>query len=408
MIALMGSGELTVTMVEVHKEILRRLGAAPKAFFLDTPAGFQLNADELSQRAIDYFRVKVGYPMAVVSFKSKDLPVLVAERAFRKLKEADYVLVGPGSPTYAAWQWKGTPIPDILRRRIKGGACLVAASAAALTVGRFTLPVYEIYKVGQKLHWAEGLDLLGHFGLNLVVVPHWNNAEGGTHDTRCCFMGESRFKMLESMLPEDVSVLGLDEHTACIIDFDRQEVSVKGIGTVTLRYRALERIFLRGEQFSLEALSMGAAGTSKVAPPLGGAALESATNPETGFWDIVHALDVQFQRGLEDDPKDAANALLQLERLIWQAQQEMEIPEVVSQAREVFRECLVLLGTHLASVPRNRQECLTPLLKELLALRADFRKNKQWREADAIRDCLNRVNIDVDDAQEGSRWRLNF
>ncbi|MGO9612941.1 MAG: Type 1 glutamine amidotransferase-like domain-containing protein [Dissulfurispiraceae bacterium] len=407
-IALMGSGELTVTMVEVHKEILRRLGTAPKAFFLDTPAGFQLNADELSQRAMDYFRVKVGYPMAVVSFKSKDLPVLIAERTFRKLKEADYVLVGPGSPTYAARQWNGTPIPDILRKRIKGGACLVAASAAALTVGRFTLPVYEIYKVGQELHWAEGLDLLGHFGLNLVVVPHWNNAEGGTHDTRCCFMGESRFKMLESMLPEDVSVLGLDEHTACIIDFDREEVSVKGIGTVTLRYRAFERIFLKGEQFPMEALSRRADDISQVAQPSGEIASKPAINPETDFWDTIHALEVQFQVGLENDPKDATNALLQMERRIWQAQQEMEIPEVVSQAREVLRECLVLLGTHLASAPRDMQDCLTPLLKELLTLRAEFRKNKQWREADAIRDCLNRVNIEIDDTQEGSRWRLTF
>jgi len=56
----------------------------------------------------------------------------------------------------------------------------VAASAAALTIGRFTLPVYEIYKVGQDIHWVDGLDILSQFGLHLVVVPHWNNAEGGT------------------------------------------------------------------------------------------------------------------------------------------------------------------------------------------------------------------------------------
>jgi hypothetical protein len=42
MIALMGSGELTATMVEVHKELLGRVAAVPRAVFLDTPAGFQL------------------------------------------------------------------------------------------------------------------------------------------------------------------------------------------------------------------------------------------------------------------------------------------------------------------------------------------------------------------------------
>ena len=60
-IVLMGSGELTATMVEVHKEQLDRCGASSKAVFLDAPAGFQLNVDQISRRAIDYFK-KRGTP----------------------------------------------------------------------------------------------------------------------------------------------------------------------------------------------------------------------------------------------------------------------------------------------------------------------------------------------------------
>ena len=98
-------------------------------------------------------------------------------------------------------------MPEILTQCVTNGGCLVAASAAALTVGRLTLPVYEIYKVGHDLHWVEGMDILGQFGFDLVVIPHWNNAEGGTHDTRFCFMGEPRFRRLESLIPEEVPVL---------------------------------------------------------------------------------------------------------------------------------------------------------------------------------------------------------
>ena len=47
--------------------------------------------------------------------------------------EADFVLIGPGSPTYAVRQWKQTPIPEILIKNVMEGGCLVAASAAALT-----------------------------------------------------------------------------------------------------------------------------------------------------------------------------------------------------------------------------------------------------------------------------------
>ena len=51
-IVLMGSGELTSTMVGVHKQMLSLKEGSPKAVFLDTPAGFQLNADEISKRVL--------------------------------------------------------------------------------------------------------------------------------------------------------------------------------------------------------------------------------------------------------------------------------------------------------------------------------------------------------------------
>ena len=255
MIVLMGSGELTATMVEVHKELLGRLASAPRAVFLDTPAGFQLNVDQISEKARDYFQSHVRQTLEIASFKSNEsISPFDAEQAYQTLRAADYVLIGPGSPTYAVRQWQTSSIPKILTDLIKGGGCLVAASAAALTVGRFTLPVYEIYKVGQELHWVDGMDLLKHFGFNLVVVPHWNNAEGGNHDTRFCFMGKPRFEQLVAALPPDVSIFGLDEHTACVLDFESNQATIKGIGQVTLQRSGQQMAYESGEQFSLDVL----------------------------------------------------------------------------------------------------------------------------------------------------------
>src|SRR5512134_1796940 len=158
-IVLMGSGELTATMVQVYKDMLARRGASAQAVFLDTPAGFQLNSDQIAARAAEYFRTQVGHTLSLASFKSKETATsFESERALITLRQADLILIGPGSPTYAVRQWSGTPIPEIIAQRLEVGACLVAASAAALTVGRFTLPVYEIYKVGADLYWAEGID----------------------------------------------------------------------------------------------------------------------------------------------------------------------------------------------------------------------------------------------------------
>jgi peptidase E len=408
MIVLMGSGELTATMVEVHKEILGRLAGDRKAVFLDTPAGFQLNADELSQRAVEYFRNHVRHPLSVVSYKSKTMSPLEAEKAFRALREAEYVIVGPGSPTYAVKQWKESPIPEILARRIEQGSCFVAASAAALTVGMFTMPVYEIYKVGEELRWEEGMNILGHFGMNYVVIPHWNNAEGGTHDTRCCFVGEPRFKILSALLPEEVGVLGLDEHTACIIDFETGEAEVRGIGSVIVRNGNKEKIFSRGARFSLDVLRGIAVHENWQKEAEAQPRLQPESKGETeGFWDTVHKIENTFNRGLDESPEDATNAILELDRIIWKAKQDLENEEFIIQAREIFREMIVLLGNRLVSSPGSAEACLAPLVEELLVLRKSFRNNKQWEEADMVRDCLKRVKIIIEDTPEGSQWKMS-
>ncbi|MBL7179301.1 MAG: hypothetical protein ISS65_03715 [Desulfobacterales bacterium] len=408
-IVLMGSGELAATMVEVHKELLAILPDPRLAVFLDTPAGFQLNANQLSEKAVAYFRSHVRQPMTIASLQCADTATdYEVQQALQTLRQADFILIGPGSPTYAVRQWRQTAIPDIFSRHVENGGCLVAASAAALTVGRLTLPVYEIYKVGEKLHWFDGLNLLGRFGMDLVVIPHWNNAEGGTHDTRFCYMGAPRFRLLESQLPEDVAVLGVDEHTACIIDVANEQVLVKGLGCVTLRRRGVEKIFEKGACFGLDILRGSDAGSQWRSSTTGPKVADyAAKSTERSFGDTVRELESAFNEGLEQhDPKTTTNALLELDRRIWQAQQELESQETISQAREILREQIVLLGNRIESAPRNTIDCLAPLVEELLALREHFRNNRQWTEADAIRDRLEQAHILIEDTENGPRWQL--
>ncbi len=409
MIALMGSGELTATMVEVHKELLRGVPPPARAFFLDTPAGFELNCDHISQRAIEYFDHHVQHPMSLASFKAKEATESYdAIQALQQLREANFVLIGPGSPTYAVRQWRQTSIPEILTERVTTGNCLVAASAAALTVGRFTLPVYEIYKVGDDLHWVEGMNILGHFGFNLVVIPHWNNAEGGTHDTRFCYMGEARLRQLEALLPDDVSIFGLDEHTACLLDFEKDEAIIRGIGSVTLRRGGLERTFEKTERFPLQILREGKveAQKSHASPePLKEETIEKSD--KSSFWDRVHDAESKFYSSLKHyEIKETTNALLELDRIIWQAQQDRESPEFISQARDTLRELIVSIGVKLESAPRSRADCLAPLVEVLLNLRQEFRTKKQFDAADAIRENLELAGIIIEDTRQGARWRL--
>jgi len=409
MIAIMGSGETTDSMVRVHRYLLDRLPPPIKAVFIDTPAGFQMNSDDLYEKAREYFAKHFNQSMEQASFKSaRGISPYEAEKAFKTLRQADFFFVGPGSPTYALKNWMGTPIPQIIYERIQNGGCFAAASAAALTLGRFTLPVYEIYKVGEELHWVEGLNLLGRFGLNLVVIPHWNNAEGGTHDTRFCYMGESRLIQLEELLPPELPILGVDEHTACILDFQSGQVLVQGIGKVTLHHRQEQNFLKAGQSLSLEEFKTFAVPPTPVKekPPVPSLVL---TAPPTGesFLDQVLTFRESFEALLPKD-KGAAlvDALLSLDKFIWKSCRDFEDEEAVSRAREVFRGMVVQLGIRFDEFPKDIPSVLSPLMEIILDSRERLRLAKQWKMADALRARLLGAGIVIEDTPQGPQWRL--
>lgn len=407
-IALMGSGELTATMVEVHKQLLRRCGPDAKAVFLDTPAGFQLNVDHIGRKAVHYFKKRVQHPLHVASYKSSlDQDTPAVQQTFHALRQADYILIGPGSPTYALTQLQASPILRLIIQRIEAGACLITASAAALTVGRLTLPVYEIYKVGQPAHWVEGLDILGHFGLNLVVVPHWNNAEGGNHDTRYCFMGHPRLTQLEALLPDATPILGLDEHTVLIIDLHRRSAVIQGMGNVTLRCNGRERVVKKSEEIPLDRLAPSAIEGAAVAGDNQPQELQPSALPTTdnAHWTVLHQLEHKIVESLrQGQAEQATNTLLELERYIWNVREQIEEEGGMGAAREVLRELLTQFGQHMAARPRSYEASIGPMVEVMLELRRRFREQKNWEAADLIRNSLEKANVLVEDTPDRTRW----
>jgi hypothetical protein len=267
LIAIFGSGETSPAMTSVHKELTARVGSPRvKAILLDTPFGFQPNADDLVARITDYFGQHVGCDISLVSLRHSGRATAMELAQFlARLREARYVFAGPGSPTYALRHWRDTGVRERLIEKVALGGCVAFASAAAIGLGAYALPVYEIYKVGADPSWTAGLDVLGQIGVRCAVIPHYNNQEGGTHDTRFCYMGEARLRLLESMLPDDLLILGVDEYTACIIDVEAQSVTARGRGGVTVRRRGAERVWKR-TTFPLSELQDGSLAPVAVNP----------------------------------------------------------------------------------------------------------------------------------------------
>src|SRR5579859_2719429 len=247
-LVIIGSGETSPTMVTVHRDLVGRLGLGnPQATVLATPYAFQENAADVSARTERYFADSVGLGVRVAAGTSPQAdpgmaPPLIEwddgdeTRQAAGIRAADWVFAGPGSPSYALAHWQAGPVGAGLRDRVLAGhGMTVLASAAAATAGRFTVPVYEVYKAGGAPRWLDGLDLLGTLGLKVAVIPHYDNAEGGRYDTRHCYLGERRLAVMERELPADAAVLGVDEHTAVLIDLRTEDIEIRGRGGVTVR-----------------------------------------------------------------------------------------------------------------------------------------------------------------------------
>ncbi len=353
----MGSGETSPTMVELHKSLVR---AAGRVTVLDTPYGFQENADELTAKAVTYFTDSVGVPADVVSLRTADAPAADVGRALHALQGARYVFAGPGSPTYALRQWRAVGLGEVLADIVLSGGVVVLASAAAVTAGERSIPVYEVYKVGQAPYWEDGLDVLGRLGLRAAVVPHFDNAEGGTHDTSCCWIGRRRLEVLRAAAP-DLAVLGIDEHTALVVDPATGQAEVHGQGGVHVLVGDDVAHHAKGSRIDLrEALGNPAWRT----------AVATETAPTTA---LAEALDSQ----------DAAGVLAAL-----------------AEGADLST------ATALAALePVLRRGWAQPDVSLLLEVRVQARADKQWALSDLLRDGLAALGVIVEDTSQGQRVR---
>jgi len=418
LLTIMGSGETAPTMMKHHRDLIARLEQPARAVVLDTPYGFQENAPELASRAVEYFRQSVGHPIEIAGLiRLFDADTLTIERGLSSVRRADYVFAGPGSPTYALRQWTGSPIPDVLRAKIREGGAVTFASAAALTLGRFTVPVYEIYKAGEEPRWLDGLDVLSEIDLKVAVIPHYDNTEGGHHDTRFCYLGERRLAMLEEALPDDAHVIGVDEHTGVVLDLDADTATVIGNGSLTVRVRGRSEVHPSGVVLPIDALrSPGSRRGTSVTVPVSetstpttsttsDSVIESASS--TSLADDVDRTESEFERAMTTGDADSAvRAALELETSIRAWSADTLQSDAMDRAHAALRSMIVRLGEAAVSGLADPRESISPVMSVMIDLRSAVRADKRYDLSDLIRDRLGEVGIEVRDTPSGPEWVL--
>jgi cyanophycinase-like exopeptidase len=400
-LTLIGSGELAPSMSRVHRAVAARLVDGPRAVFVDTPAGFEPNVDDIGAKAIAYFDRHLGIACDVATFRhAASATQLQTDAAVRRIRLANYVFAGPGSPTFAVKNWRGTPVFDAIAERLTAGAEVVLASAAAIASSAFALPIYEIYKAGDDLSWLEGCDLLATRGFRLAIVPHWNNAEGGGFDTRFCYMGHERFERLRAMLDPTVVILGLDEYTAASLDFAAGSAEVMGAGAVTILNNGTQREFGAGETFSLDLLRTGPRGDrqgeTQPEPP--------AAKPEVGVkGDLARRVDAARRMPLDPRGRPALVAAIMLDLAEAIEQSNGRDDEQLAQARDALGEVVSTWCESLEDA--GGKDDVGPFVDLLIDARRELRAQKAFAAADAIREGLASRGVMLEDSKEGTSWR---
>jgi cyanophycinase-like exopeptidase len=458
-LAIIGSGETSPTMVTVHRDLVARLDLDnPQATVLATPYAFQENAAGVSARTERYFAESVGLEVRVAAGTSPQAdpgmaPPLIGwddadeARQAAGIRAADWVFAGPGSPSYALAHWQAGPVAAGLRDRVLAGDGLtVLASAAAATAGRFTIPVYEIYKAGGAPRWLDGLDLLGVLGLNVALIPHYDNAEGGRYDTRHCYLGERRLAVMERDLPADAAVLGVDEHTAVLIDLRTDVIEIRGRGGVTVRRSGDSVVLPSGTRLSVAELRdlvrgirAAQAGTARLADSAGGPG-GGARGPGGGAGgtadgragggaggagrgtgaagaggggegplplpEIMAAAEQGFEVAAGGRDADAmVGVILELEAAITQWEADTDEDQGTEQARALLRGLIGRVGRAAQDGLADPRDRLRPAVEPLLALRAALRDAGNFAAADAIRQALAGAGLDISDTPDGTRWQ---
>jgi len=204
-------------------------------------------------------------------------------------------------------------------------------------------------------------------------------------------------------------VLGIDEHTGLVLDLEERTASVVGNATVTVRWPdGAERVFEAGTTCSIEELA-SRSGSQPVARdhrvPVATAVV--APSAESPLNDLVRQAEAGFSSALERRDLDAAvQVVLDLEAELHRWANETFSSDEMDRARATLRSMVVRLGQLGRTGARDPRDVVAPFVDALLDVRSTARSDRRYSDADAVRDRLVDIGIEVRDTPEGTEWDL--
>jgi cysteinyl-tRNA synthetase len=123
--------------------------------------------------------------------------------------------------------------------------------------------------------------------------------------------------------------------------------------------------------------------------------------------DDVERLERAFDTALAaGDGPGAVEAILQLDDVLAAWSTETFSSDEMAKARGALRSMVVRLGERAAAGLRDPRDVVGPFVDALLRMRVDLRSAKQFELADAVRDQLAGLGVEVRDTPAGAEWHM--
>jgi cyanophycinase len=197
-IALVGSGEYSVTMQELETELLHRaISRGKKNTFVQIPTASSHEGEisrakwkRLGQEQSDRIGSECIY-----------LPIHDREDAFNPefveaVKDAGLIYFSGGDPHRVAEIYAGSPVWDAIVTQWESGSSLAGCSAGAMAFGGTIMGI-------RKSNHSPGLNLLP----DIEVIPHYDKMLGWLPDRVASFITKNT---------SGSTLIGIDENTALV------------------------------------------------------------------------------------------------------------------------------------------------------------------------------------------------
>jgi cysteinyl-tRNA synthetase len=237
-------------------------------------------------------------------------------------------------------------------------------------------------------HLGKTLDI--HGGGQDLVFPHHENEMAQSE----CYTGIEPF--VRVWMHNGFLQLGADKMSKSLGNLVTVKQALERNSTDAIRLFIISSYYRMPLRYSLEALDAAETGAERMRQALkaegktGGASLDAL--PFKGRF--IEAMDDDF---------NAPQAVAALFDLVREINRGGEKGMDISEAQQMLRELAGVIGFTLQEKTAQLEGSV---IQGLIQKRTEFRKAKEWKKADEIRDELLKSGIAIEDGPKGTTWKV--